>query len=58
VRPVWDDDETARRYDEHTRRYPGYRQRAERLVGLADIEPSVHVIDLACGTGITTVEIR
>jgi SAM-dependent methyltransferase len=57
VRRGWDDEETARRYDEHTRRHPGYRQRAGRLVAFAGIEPSMHVVDLACGTGITTVEI-
>lgn len=53
----WDDEETARRYDEHTRRYPGYRRRAQRLVRLAGIEPGMHVVDLACGTGTTTAEI-
>jgi len=57
VRHGWDDGETARLYDEHTRRYPGYRERAERLVVLAGIEPGMHVVDLACGTGVTTTEI-
>jgi len=57
MRSGWDDADTARRYDEHTQRYRSYRERAERLVALAGIEPGMHVVDLACGTGITTAEI-
>lgn len=57
MRHGWDDDETARRYDDHTQRYHSYRERAERLVAWAGIEPDMHVVDLACGTGITTMEV-
>jgi trans-aconitate methyltransferase len=57
VRHGWDDDETARRYDEHTQRYRSYSERAERLVAWAGVEPGMHVVDLACGTGITTTAI-
>lgn len=50
----WEDEENARRYDEFARRYPMYRSLSADLVRHARIGPEDRVLDLACGTGITT----
>jgi len=50
----WDDAGNARRYAEFARRYPMYRLTSEHLVGLAVLAPDARVVDLCCGTGVTT----
>ena len=53
----WADDDNARRYDAYARQYPMYRQTSRVLVALAQLSPSSAVLDLACGTGVTTEEV-
>jgi SAM-dependent methyltransferase len=50
----WEDADNARRYAEFARRYPMYRLTSEHLVGLAVLGPDARVVDLCCGTGVTT----
>jgi ubiquinone/menaquinone biosynthesis C-methylase UbiE len=50
----WDSAENARRYAEFTRTYGTYQQTSRDVVGLACPAPDATVVDLACGTGITT----
>lgn len=59
---IWGEDDNPRRYDAYAREYPGYRQTSRDLIALA--LPSAEsgaadaaVLDLACGTGVTTREI-
>lgn len=51
---LWEDADNARRYAEHARRYPMYRLTSEHLTGLAVLAPDARVVDLCCGTGVTT----
>ena len=53
----WGEDGNAARYDEFARRYPGYRETSRDLIALADPASDAKVLDLACGTGVTTTEI-
>lgn len=53
----WDNSETALRYAEHAQRHPMYNRLAERLVQVAGIAPGMVAVDLACGTGVLTLEI-
>ena len=53
----WDESENARRYAAFARQYPIYRQTSEDLVALARPPGGATVVDLACGTGITTAAI-
>ena len=53
----WADDHNARRYNAYARRYPMYRQTSRILVTLARLPGSSVVLDLACGTGVTTEEV-
>lgn len=50
----WEDAHNARRYAEFARRYAMYRLTSEHLVGLAVLAPDARVMDLCCGTGVTT----
>lgn len=50
----WEDADNARRYAEFAQRYPMYRLTSEHLVGLAVLAPDARVVDLCCGTGVTT----
>lgn len=50
----WQDADNARRYAEFARRYPMYRLTSEHLVGVAVLAPDARVVDLCCGTGVTT----
>jgi SAM-dependent methyltransferase len=58
----WGEDDNARRYDEYAREYPNYRDTSRDLIGFA-LPPAsagvadATVLDLACGTGVTTREI-
>jgi ubiquinone/menaquinone biosynthesis C-methylase UbiE len=50
----WESAENARRYAEFARTYPTYQQTSRHLVRLAQLAPDARVMDLACGTGVTT----
>jgi ubiquinone/menaquinone biosynthesis C-methylase UbiE len=50
----WDSADNARRYAEFARTHATYRQTSRDLVGLARPAADATVVDLACGTGITT----
>jgi SAM-dependent methyltransferase len=50
----WDSAENARRYAEFARTHTTYRQTSRDVVGLAHPTRDATVVDLACGTGITT----
>ena len=54
VRNPWDDEESARRYAEFARTFPMYRETSRDLVRAADVSERSAVVDLCCGTGITT----
>lgn len=51
---AWLDFETARRYQTFVARTSMYQELSQKLVELARIEPGMHVLDLGCGTGVTT----
>lgn len=53
----WEDEANARQYDDFARRYQMYRLLSSDLVRRAGIGPGDRVLDLACGTGITTESI-
>src|SRR3954447_3765900 len=53
----WEDDENARIYDSYTRTSPQYQLTSQTLVELAEIHDGQAVVDLCCGTGVTTVAI-
>jgi ubiquinone/menaquinone biosynthesis C-methylase UbiE len=50
----WDSAGNARRYAEFARTYTTYRQTSRDVVGLACAVADATVVDLACGTGVTT----
>lgn len=52
--PGWNDVQTAQKYDDYTKIFPSYQETSGDLVRLAAIAPNHQVIDLACGTGITS----
>lgn len=52
--PLWNNPGNAEKYDEFARTYPLYRDTSRDLVELAGLERTAVVVDLACGTGITT----
>jgi ubiquinone/menaquinone biosynthesis C-methylase UbiE len=54
---IWDSDETAARYAAFTDEFTMYRDTSRDLVELARPAPDAAVVDLACGTGVTTREI-
>jgi SAM-dependent methyltransferase len=54
---VWGEDDNARRYDAFARQHPIYRDTARDLIALAGLSADAAVLDLACGTGVTTREI-
>lgn len=51
---AWLEEETARRYRIFTEKTTMYQELSEFMVNLADIEPKMRVLDLGCGTGITS----
>jgi ubiquinone/menaquinone biosynthesis C-methylase UbiE len=50
----WESAENAWAYADFARRHSTYRQTSQDLVGLARLTTDAQVVDLACGTGITT----
>ena len=50
----WGKDDNARRYDAFARRFPMYARSSQELIALARPPRDSTVLDLACGTGITT----
>lgn len=53
----WGEDDNARRYDAFAREYPMYRDTSRDLIVLARLPRDAAVLDLACGTGVTSREI-
>jgi len=51
---AWLEEETARRYAIFTQKTTMYQELSQAMVNLAKIEPGMRVLDLGCGTGITT----
>jgi ubiquinone/menaquinone biosynthesis C-methylase UbiE len=50
----WLDAETARRYQIFTEKTTMYQDLSQTMVRLADLKPGMRVLDLGCGTGITS----
>jgi ubiquinone/menaquinone biosynthesis C-methylase UbiE len=50
----WDDPQTAELYDRFARGHGQYRDTSRDLVAMAHLEDAGRVVDLACGTGVTT----
>jgi SAM-dependent methyltransferase len=50
----WGKDDNARRYDTFAHRFPMYARSSRELIALARPPSDSTVLDLACGTGITT----
>jgi SAM-dependent methyltransferase len=53
----WGEDDNARRYDAYARIHPMYRDLSRDLISLAGLSADAAVVDLACGTGVTSREI-
>ena len=51
---VWLRNETARRYKIFTEQTTMYQELSRKMLELADIQPGMRVLDLGCGTGVTT----
>lgn len=51
---AWLAEETARRYQHFTQKTTMYQDLSRVMVNLADIQPGMCVLDLGCGTGITS----
>jgi SAM-dependent methyltransferase len=54
---IWSEDENARLYDAFARQHPIYRDTSRDLIALARLPADAAVLDLACGTGVTSREI-
>jgi ubiquinone/menaquinone biosynthesis C-methylase UbiE len=51
---AWLEEETARRYQIFTERTTMYQELSQVMVALAELKPGMQVLDLGCGTGVTT----
>jgi SAM-dependent methyltransferase len=51
---VWLETETARRYQSFTEKTTMYQELSHKMVELAELELGMRVLDLGCGTGVTT----
>jgi SAM-dependent methyltransferase len=54
---IWGEDDNARRYDAFARQHPIYQDTSRDLIALAGLSADAAVLDLACGTGVTSREI-
>jgi SAM-dependent methyltransferase len=54
---IWGEDDNARRYDAFARQHPIYQDTSRDLIALAGLSADAGVLDLACGTGVTSREI-
>jgi SAM-dependent methyltransferase len=54
---IWGEDDNARRYDTLARQDPIYQDTSRDLIALAGLSADAAVLDLACGTGVTSREI-
>lgn len=54
---IWGEDDNPRHYDAFAREHPNYTETSQDLIAHAQPSADAVVIDLACGTGITTREI-
>jgi hypothetical protein len=54
---IWGEDDNARLYDAFARQHPIYRDTSRDLIALARLSANAAVLDLACGTGVTSREI-
>ncbi len=52
--PAWLEQETARRYKKFVEQTNMYQELSRLMVQLAEIKPGMRVLDLGCGTGVTT----
>ena len=50
----WLDVETARRYQQFTEKTTMYQDLSRAMISLAEIDPGMRLLDLGCGTGITS----
>jgi SAM-dependent methyltransferase len=53
----WGEDDNARRYDAFARQHSMYQDTSRDLLALAGLSTGAAVLDLACGTGVTSREI-
>jgi SAM-dependent methyltransferase len=53
----WGEDDNARRYDVFARQHSMYQNTSRDLIALAGLSADAVVLDLACGTGVTSREI-
>jgi len=51
---AWLEEETARRYSIFTQKTTMYQELSQQMVNLSQIKPGMRVLDLGCGTGVTT----
>jgi ubiquinone/menaquinone biosynthesis C-methylase UbiE len=51
---AWLEEETARRYQLFTEKTTMYQELSQKLLALAGLAPGMRVLDLGCGTGVTT----
>jgi ubiquinone/menaquinone biosynthesis C-methylase UbiE len=53
----WQSRINAKKYEEFSEKYPTYKRTSKMLVDVSGIKKGMTVVDLACGTGTTTLEI-
>ena len=55
MKDLWE--KSAEQYDRYASAYPQYRETNQKLLELSTLQTGDVVVDLACGTGITTQKI-
>lgn len=53
-RGAWDTKENAQAYDRYARTYAMYQETSRDLLDIAEVAEGMSVVDLGCGTGVTT----